>query len=285
MKRKILTIIIIILLIIVGILFLLTNNKDKNDSNKTDNVISTENEEENRNEKVSIDNIQIGDFVNYKVNYSNVGDYHSGQTTNGEMTGWRILNINEDKSITLISAGVPIKYCQNCDEKRINSDLGNLYKVLSTDKTVSNSSYSYFLDSGFDGNTFDMTQVFNTGLEDTSSIHAMSGNELLSIYQKLTGKETTIEELFSSSVTLTNSALKLNEDSRALDLLENGFGYYINAVTNKDVHGNRVLHSQSWGYLTGLEYGENPIRIVLNLKPGIELISGKGTISEPFEIK
>ena len=291
MKSKKSLIIIILVIIIIALIAVagffgykhLTAGNDENSKEEAKTNETKESKEETK--KIEKSSLQMGDYVNYKVNYTNVGDYHSGQTVNDQVTGWRILSVNDDNTITLISAGVPIKYCQNCDEKRINNDLSDLYKVLNTDTTVANSSYSYFLDSGFDGNTFDMTQVFNTGLEDTSSIHAMTGEELINNYEKITGKETTIEELFYSSATLSNRVLKLDENSRVADLLENGYAYYINAVTNKDRRGNRVLHSQSWGYLTGLEYGEDPIRVVLNLKPDVTIVSGKGTIDEPYEIE
>ncbi len=286
-KKSLIIILVIIIIALLGAAGLLGYKNFVGNDAKSQEDKQTSETKENKEESEKIENsdLQMGDFINYKVNYTNVGDYHSGQTVNDQVKGWRILSINDDNTITLISAGVPIKYCQNCDEERINNDLSNLYKVLNTDSTVVDSSYSYFLDSGFDGNTFDMTQVFNTGLEDTSSIHAMTGEELINTYEKITGKETTIEELFYSSATLSNRVLKLDENSRVADLLENGYAYYINAVTNKDRRGNRVLHSQSWGYLTGLEYGEDPIRIVLNLKPDVKIVSGKGTIDEPYEMQ
>jgi hypothetical protein len=233
--------------------------------------------------------VEIGAFVDYPVEYTNVTTNFNENITNlidEETTGWRIMAINGD-TITLISTGVPLTYGMYYSEENteieVNEDLGNLYKTLNTDTSYQSTGYSYFSKSGFKDGTFDLTTVFNTGLEDTTSIHAMTGEELVTLYNALTNKQITVEDLYTTTTYLGNGTLGLEKDDIACDLLANGYEYYINQTVEKQT-GEYYLHYVSSGMLTSTRFSEKPLRVVLNLKAGVQLTDGDGSKENPYKI-
>lgn len=233
--------------------------------------------------------VEIGSFVDYPVEYTNVTTNFNENIVNlisEKSTGWRIMAINGD-TITLISTGVPLTYGMYYSEENteavVNGDLGNLYKTLNTDTSYQPNGYSYFSKSGFQDGTFDMTTVFSTGLEDTASIHVMTGDELTTLYNTLTEKQITVDDLYTTTTYLGNGTLGLEKDSMACDLLANGYEYYINQTVEKET-GEYYLHYVSSGMLTSTRFSEKPLRVVLNLKAGIKLIDGDGTEENPYKI-
>ena len=248
------------------------------------------NEEHNSSNDEMTVSIGVGSFVDYPVEYTNVGGYFNNQITsviNEDTAGWRVLAKNGDV-ITLVSTGAPLLYVMYYSEENtpeaINNDLNYLYKVLSTDSTYQSNGYSYFTESGFQNNTFDLTTVFNTGLEDTNSIHAMNGEELLNLYNTLTEKNLTLDDLYTTTTYLGNGTLGLQDGDIALDLLANGREYYINAPVERE-SGEYYLHYISSGMLTSTRFDEKPLRIVLNLKSDVKITNGNGTLENPFKIE
>lgn len=253
------------------------------DEEKTNKEHSSSNDE-------SMVSIGVGSFVDYPVKYTNVGDSFNSQITsviNEDTAGWRVLAKNGDV-ITLISTGTPLEYAMYYSEENaleaIDNDLNNLYKVLSTDSTYQSNGYSYFTKSGFENNTFDLTTVFNTGLEDINSIHAMNGEELLNLYNDLTEKNLTLDDLYTTTTYLGNGTLELKDGDIALDLLANGREYYINAPVERE-SGEYYLHYVSSGMLTSTRFDEKPLRIVLNLKSDVKVVDGDGTLENPFKLE
>ncbi len=51
--------------------------------------------------------VQVGDYVNYPVVYDNVADQYGYPTT---YNGWRVLSVENDGTVNLVSAGVPLTY-------------------------------------------------------------------------------------------------------------------------------------------------------------------------------
>lgn len=51
------------------------------------------------------DVVEIGDYVNYPVVYDNV--------TNTTYKGWRVIGVEDDGTINLVSAGIPLTYCSS----------------------------------------------------------------------------------------------------------------------------------------------------------------------------
>ena len=275
------------LLVLCGILLLgmttACSTKDSSDSDKNVQQEETSQTEENENK------IQIGSFVDYPVEYTNVTTNFNENIVNlisEKSAGWRIMAINGD-TITLISTGVPLTYgmyySEENTEAAVNGDLGNLYKTLNTDTSYQTNGYSYFSKSGFKDSTFDMTTVFSTGLEDTTSIHVMTGDELTTLYNTLTEKQITVDDLYTTTTYLGNGTLGLEKDSMACDLLANGYEYYINQTVERET-GEYYLHYVSSGMLTSTRFSEKPLRVVLNLKSGIQLIGGDGTEESPYKI-
>lgn len=253
------------------------------DEEKTNKEHSSSNDE-------SMVSIGVGSFVDYPVKYTNVGDSFNSQITsviNKDTAGWRVLAKNGDV-ITLVSTGTPLEYAMYYSEENaseaIDNDLNNLYKVLSTDSTYQSNGYSYFTKSGFENNTFDLTTVFNTGLEDINSIHAMNGEELLNLYNDLTEKNLTLDDLYTTTTYLGNGTLGLKDGDIALDLLANGREYYINALVERE-SGEYYLHYVSSGMLTSTRFDEKPLRIVLNLKSDVKVVDGDGTLENPFKLE
>lgn len=98
------------LLVLCGILLLgmttACSTKDSSDSGKNVQQEETSQTEENENK------IQIGSFVDYPVEYTNVTTNFNENIVNlisEKSAGWRIMAINGD-TITLISTGVPLTY-------------------------------------------------------------------------------------------------------------------------------------------------------------------------------
>ena len=57
--------------------------------------------------KTYLNELDIGEYINYPVSYTNVADGSSNTTT---LTGWRILSKNDDGSVNIVSAGAPLSY-------------------------------------------------------------------------------------------------------------------------------------------------------------------------------
>ena len=54
------------------------------------------------------DRVKVGDYVNYPVYYENVATRDGSYTAS--LTGWRVLSIEDDGTVNLVSAGVPLTY-------------------------------------------------------------------------------------------------------------------------------------------------------------------------------
>ena len=111
----------------------------------------------------------------------------------------------------------------------------------------------------------------------------MTGEELVTLYNTLTNKQITVEDLYTTTTYLGNGTLGLEKDHIACDLLANGYEYYINQTVEKQP-SEYYLHYVSSGMLTSTRFSEKPLRVVLNLKAGIKLIDGDGTLENPFKI-
>lgn len=109
-KRKKIGLIIALILVVTSIVIILlevfNSKKNSNNLDQNDNVIESNNNEENENDEVN-----IGDYVNYT--YDDANDYQlsssiSGYTkdqiiTQTKSLSWRVLDINADGSINIIS--------------------------------------------------------------------------------------------------------------------------------------------------------------------------------------
>lgn len=53
--------------------------------------------------------VKVGDYVDYPVYYNNVGTNPSGEYK-ANLKGWRVLSIENDGTVNLVSAGIPLTY-------------------------------------------------------------------------------------------------------------------------------------------------------------------------------
>ena len=65
--------------------------------------------------------------------------------------------------------------------------------------------------------------------------------------------------------------------------MANGYEYYINQTVEKQT-GEYYLHYVSSGMLTSTRFSEKPLRVVLNLKAGVQLTDGDGSKENPYKI-
>lgn len=89
------------------------------------------------------DVVDIGDYVDYPVYYENVESSSSGLIPT--LKGWRVLSIEDDGTVNLISAGVPLSYYHKNNSKISVENL--MFKLLET--PFSDSGDYTYRDSGF----------------------------------------------------------------------------------------------------------------------------------------
>lgn len=266
MKQKIIVIGLISFLII--ILFTLTGCEN---SSKSDYLV---------------DNVEIGDFVNYPVEYSNVGSHIPYNLT----SGWRVIDKEgngESGKVKLVSNGIPLNLRYGL--KKYNSGLQTRTEDLYTRLTTEKDDIWYYTDSGFSNSTFDMREVFNTGFEETDNIHALSMQEVTKAYNTLQGTDYEFEELlynndknvfgYEKQVLDYQEMKKYNENlsEKSKDLLSNGMVYWLgDEVDNGGRVDSKIYLVDATGYInTGYQNSTLGIRPVITIKAGTKVIKDK----------
>ena len=87
--------------------------------------------------------VEVGDYVNYPVDYSNVAT--SGTSYIAKFNGWRVLSVEDDGTVNLVSAGVPLTYYHGTNTSTSITNLA--INFLETAVTTSNEGYRL---NGFD---------------------------------------------------------------------------------------------------------------------------------------
>lgn len=226
------------------------------------------------NEKLSflVDEVDIGSYVYYPVEYSNTIDFDSsflvGEYKN-EINGWRVIDKNgsgESGRVTLISAGVPLRmYHSKTDSSEVLPILNNLYKILPQKK---DNNLDYFTESGFKNKEFDLTKIFNTGYENKDSILSFCAEEAINLYNNIMGNNVVVSQLPTIRNVFQSSEMSLNKDDVMKDLLGCGMTYWLATVNEEkttelyDVYGMGFVYYNSY-----CNYG---IRVVLELMPGLK---------------
>ena len=197
--------------------------------------------------------VQVGDYVNYPVFYDNVSSDSS--LTNYE--GWRVISIEEDGTVNLVSAGVPLTYYHTeIPDESITKMVDNF---VFTGFTVEED-YTY-RKTGF--NPYDtLTNIFSnkyTLLKENGvpKVRALQSEDVLSV----TGA----------------SSLSVGDDLSAVryhNLFDIGESYWLASDYTGDdisllvIDGNGVVANYS-----NTEYGVRPI---VSLKPGV-IVTGTDT--------
>lgn len=131
-------------------------------------------------QKASLIGVNIGDYVDYPVEYSNVNTNNSnnGQMASDEYIGWRVLSIEEigtdNEYVKLVSAGVPLRYYHKQEEA-----------VEDESALTTNFWTTEFQENGFIG-TWESDLFANkytaTNEEGNTKVQAMTKSELDKIY-------------------------------------------------------------------------------------------------------
>ena len=229
-----------------------------------------------------VDNVEIGDFVNYPVDYSNVGSHIPYNLT----SGWRVIDKEgegETGEVKLVSNGIPLNLRYGL--KTYNSGLQNRTENLFTKLKTEEEDIWYYTDSGFDNNTFDMTEIFNTGFEETDNIHALSLQEITKAYNILQGTDYEFEELlynkdkdvfgYQKEVLDYQEMKKYNENlsEKSKDLLSNGMVYWLgDEIDNEGRADSKIYLVDATGYInTGYNNSTFGIRPVVTIKAGTKI--------------
>ena len=153
--------------------------------------------------KVNLDNLQIGDYVNYPVYYNNVPGRSSYDGVGtyiplDEYNGWRVLSIEENENgqyVRLVSAGLPLNYYKHNGEPAVVSEaLTTQFFDIAINSTTK-TKYSYY-DCGFKSSNN------GTVLNDIESVKDLFINEYTQIYSEgeaATYTDSVIGTTFSNS--------------------------------------------------------------------------------------
>ena len=205
--------------------------------------------------------VKIGDYVDYPVMYENV----EVNGVKSSYNGWRVLSVEEDGTVNLVSAGVPLAYYHGIDGMHSEELLTKGF----TDIPVSNDAnekYS-FIKSGM-GNNLSIDEAFYGKY--TYKVRAMNAEDIL----KAT-KET--EMASGTSMNLANEKYK--------NLLVNDVNYYL--ASTDDANTSDLWNVSSEGSVSGLSNSVIGVRPVVSLRANIKSLGmnnlGRWEIKEKVE--
>ena len=195
------------------------------------------------NSKYLVDNVEIGDYIDIGINYSNAdmsifdSKYVNGNYGETGPLGWRVLNKNGfgvTGKVTLISAGCPLEFWNNNSNLELSMPiLDNLStKIDVKDITSNNINFEndFFVKNGFVTN--DLDTIFNQCefIDKSSYIHGVTMDEIFDSYKVLMNEKKNFKDFFNSNNSLLTSHLIKRNDNynlKAIDLISNGFDYGI----------------------------------------------------------
>lgn len=179
---------------------------------------------------------QIGDYVNYPVFYNNVNVNGTTCTYNG----WRVLSIEEDGRVNLVSAGIPLSYYHGSNQ----SD--------SVTKLTYNFTSTQFNNSGFN-------PMLTTQNEFENKYTSLDANGLPRV------KAFQSKEIYDlTDIILIGTGTNISEYG---DLLNIGAAYYLG--TAYDGSSTSLLVVNSNGLIEAYSDAEYGIRPIVSLKPVI----------------
>ena len=204
--------------------------------------------------------IQIGDYVNYPVEYENLEVINaSGTSYVSPLEGWRILSIEDDGTVNLISAGVPLTYYHEHEQGYSKISVENLTTNFLTTEFTSDSGNTY-RESGFE-EEMALTQVFTnkyTSVKDdgiTPNVRSITQEDIFSVKEDVLG-EIGVTELIEG---------EFLDDALYEYLFEINNWYWI-ASEHSEKYLWAVNQSGGVGNAANLSLG---IRPVVSLKPQV----------------
>ena len=187
--------------------------------------------------------VRIGDYVNYPVHYNNVNS--DGTSAKSTYTGWRVIGVEDDGTVNLVSAGVPLTYYQDGNGTNSESILTNSFTsipVTSTSNVASN-----FKATGLNGYS-SLEKAFNNNY--TVGVRAMN--------------EEDVYEVTKATSMLDGTGMDL-ANAKYANLLVNGANYYLAAVNTTDT--NSLWNISSTGNVSAGNSMESGIRPVVSINP------------------
>lgn len=226
-----------------------------------------------------VDIVNIGDYVNLEIPYTNVNVYGGSCT----LTGWRVLTINgtdKDGEVTLVSAGCPLAFHRNDSMK--GADVVAYLNNLLTNINIITDYSTGFTQNGFNNN--DLTSIFSSSpyINTTAGVHALScgdgstsNGEIEKVYQAITRLTKNMNDLRYPSY-LDNENLKsssgANWKDSYEDLFQNGAEYWLGGFPDGKYNEWDVWRVREDGWLDS-DGSRNYayVRPVITLKSGIQV--------------
>ena len=196
--------------------------------------------------------VKIGDYVNYPVHYTNVNS--DGTSLKSTYMGWRVIGIEDDGTVNLVSAGVPLTYYQDGDGTNSESILTNSFTsipVTSTSNVASN-----FKQTGF-GRYASLEKAFSNNF--TTGVRAMTEDDVF--------------EVTKASQMLADTEMDL-ANAKYANLLATGANYYLATANTSDT--NSLWSISSTGNVSAGNSVESGVRPVVSINPQTRAL-GKDT--------
>ena len=283
----------IIVLIVIASISMATMNGDFSLFGKTENAINNYEKAEkneldavndilNRIPKYLVDKVEIGDYVNIGISYTNQMAFTAGYTESStELTGWRVLSKNgsgASGTVTLVSAGVPLKFYHNYTLMNAQTAIDTYFNNLNTKITIVGSGAEGFTANGFSSNNLASIWASNNNINGATA-HAMTTDELMTAYNSLTNQTKTISNIYygNSSEYFLRTSVMLTYNSgmstKAYDLLGNGLSYWLGGTS----HATDYLWLGRIDGAVNLNYEYTlGVRPVISLKSGTEIADTAG---------
>ena len=232
-----------------------------------------------------VDKVEIGDYVDIGIDYTNKGSFSNGYTTNtSALTGWRVLSKNgtgAEGTVTLVSAGTPLRFYMKA-QTNSSQVIETYFNNLNTEITIVASETQGFTGCGFTGvvvdenNKINLSNIWlsNSNI-DGKTAHVMTTGEIETVYAELTGTTKTMINLYNmNSPILTSKMLSVNPNmsTKATDLIGIGMTYWLGGSV-KDTTAVWAIYY--YGLVDHGNYTEG-IRPVFSLKSGVQ-IAGDNT--------
>ena len=229
-----------------------------------------------------VDVVEIGDYVDIGISYTNQMRFSSGSTiAKGGLKGWRVLSksgTGASGTVTLVSAGTPIKYYHGSSASTSLSNINNFNKEIKMEGslTAGGSVIVGFSGNGLSSNNLSTVWSSNSRINTLAGVHALTTSEVEKTYKTLTGTDYTV--VYESGVSRMQTEKMQTEaegngltwSTKANDLLGIGMRYLLGG-TSKNTESLWLVGDGCWvNSSKNIELG---IRLVLSLNTGVQIDS------------
>ena len=262
-----------------------TSNKEEQ---KSEEESSEENEEQTESEETVekdsnstttseylVDNVEIGDYVNIGINYTNKQEFSSKYTsTLNALSGWRVIaktGSGETGQVKLVSASCPITF--RYETSKTSTEIISTLSKLNTTINIATNGTGFYA-NGFNSN--ELETVFGTNssyIDTTKGVHTITADEILAIYKEITKTETNISKI-ENRVAFQTAIMERtagdNWEEKYTDLLNIGENYWIGGAVNSETQELLYINNQGAPVYnnTNNTYG---IRPVVTLQSGVKV--------------